>query len=241
MVPEELLEVTRALSCVDICSPNHTELGTLMATSAIFPDGSIDKSFIETATEQLLDSFPLSTFAVVVRCGKEGCYIGKNGGSLQKRPMRLAKPDPVPQRPTNAVAYGSNAERDLDELMLRLGNWSNRSSASQSSEDDSESESESDDEPKPDWGTWAWLPAVHADASKVIDPTGGGNAFLGGLAVGLARGKGLKESAMMGNVSASFAIEQVGMPQLRRNENGLETWNGEVAETRLGRYRERNK
>jgi sugar/nucleoside kinase (ribokinase family) len=37
-------------------------------------------------------------------------------------------------------------------------------------------------------GVRSWMPAYHQSAEKVVDPTGGGNGFLGGLAVGLVRG-----------------------------------------------------
>lgn len=95
-------------------------------------------------------------------------------------------------------------------------------------------------------GLRKWMPAYHQSAEKVVDPTGGGNGFLGGLAVGLVRGGGrasvenLEEAAAWGSVTASFAIEQVGMPKLRRNETG-ETWNGVNAEDRLADFKQRLK
>jgi sugar/nucleoside kinase (ribokinase family) len=83
-----------------------------------------------------------------------------------------------------------------------------------------------------------WLPAFHQSAEKVVDPTGGGNGFLGGLAVGLARGSTLKEAAARGCVSASFAIEQVGMPVLGHDTDG-ETWNGVRVEDRVSEFKQR--
>lgn len=91
--------------------------------------------------------------------------------------------------------------------------------------------------------TRAWMPAYHQSSEKVIDPTGGGNGFLGGLAVGLVRGgempgvHNLGEAAMWGSIAASFAIEQVGMPVLRETEDG-ETWNGVQVKDRLAEYRQ---
>jgi sugar/nucleoside kinase (ribokinase family) len=88
--------------------------------------------------------------------------------------------------------------------------------------------------------TRRWLPACHTDSSKVIDPTGGGNAFLGGLAVGLVRTDfDVVEAARWGSVAASFAIEQTGMPQLDASEP--ERWNGESVQARLAEYQERTK
>ena len=87
-----------------------------------------------------------------------------------------------------------------------------------------------------------WLPAFHDDSSRVIDPTGGGNGFLGGLAVGLLRsGRDIVEAARWASVAASFAIEQVGMPRLesRDNDNTEEVWNGVKVFDRLDEYRKR--
>lgn len=88
--------------------------------------------------------------------------------------------------------------------------------------------------------THEWLPAYHtATSGRVVDPTGGGNAFLGGLAVGIVRlGQSkinhsvVKAAALWATVSASFAIEQVGMPTLTRNGRD-ELWNGETCSARL--------
>lgn len=90
-----------------------------------------------------------------------------------------------------------------------------------------------------------WLPAYHQLHEKVVDPTGGGNGFLGGLAVGLVRGSktsgmgNIEEAAIWGSVSASFAIEQVGMPVLSHSSQGGETWNGIRVEDRLSEFKER--
>lgn len=94
-------------------------------------------------------------------------------------------------------------------------------------------------------GSRKWLPAYHQLAENVVDPTGGGNGFLGGLAVGLVRGRGasgldnIEEAAVWGAISASFAIEQVGMPTLSHSPQGEETWNGVRVEDRLLEFKER--
>lgn len=92
-------------------------------------------------------------------------------------------------------------------------------------------------------GLRKWVPAYHQLAEKVIDPTGGGNGFLGGLSVGLVRAgdkpgvENLVEAANWGSVAASLAIEQVGMPV--RDENDLgETWNGVRVEHRLAEFKQ---
>ena len=83
--------------------------------------------------------------------------------------------------------------------------------------------------------------------NKVADPTGGGNAFLGGYCVGLLMdewrdlGPGLtpfEGAALTGSIAASFAIEQPGIPKLTYNE-GNELWNGEKSLDRLNVMRKR--
>ena len=82
--------------------------------------------------------------------------------------------------------------------------------------------------------------------NKVIDVTGGGNAFLGGFCIGLGmmsrwREKnpslGLKDfegAAFHGTVAASFAIEQIGMPKVTyRGSDGTELWNGDLPFDRM--------
>lgn len=230
-IPDQLLETTRALSHVDICSPNHAELGSLMGCSGVLPDSSVDRTFIEDATEQLLGSMPISSFAIVVRAGKDGCYIGKNGGGLKKRTTRPTRTKSTQQKRRPIHGHGGlSADTDFADLFARLdsANWS-----------DEESEEEEEEDNEPDWGIWNWIPAYHSDSSKVVDPTGGGNAFLGGLTVALARGKGLEEAAKWGSVSASFAIEQVGMPELGKDVEGREVWNGVRVEERLEQFERR--
>ncbi|KAL9000411.1 MAG: hypothetical protein Q9169_000928 [Polycauliona sp. 2 TL-2023] len=72
----------------------------------------------------------------------------------------------------------------------------------------------------------------------VVDPTGGGNCFLGGLAIGLQHSEeaSMREAAAYGIVAASFAIEQVGVPTLALSPNRGETWNGDSVERRLKEY-----
>lgn len=100
-----------------------------------------------------------------------------------------------------------------------------------------------------------FLPAYHGSQNdcdkaehkpwieKVLDPTGGGNAFLGGLCIGLLNEPhplGLTDfevGALYGSVAASFAIEQIGMPTLSYHESdGRELWNGESVRDRLNTY-----
>ncbi|MCJ1403766.1 hypothetical protein MMC11_006989 [Xylographa trunciseda] len=79
---------------------------------------------------------------------------------------------------------------------------------------------------------------------RVVDPTGGGNAFLGGFCIGLLdrchEGTvSYEQGALWGTVAASFAIEQVGMPKLSIRDDGIEVWNGEAVADRIKAMEER--
>ena len=102
----------------------------------------------------------------------------------------------------------------------------------------------------------SWLPAYHRPKDelhskkqkkwiqRVVDPTGGGNAFLGGFCVGLLVVKPIKmthfeEAAICGSIAASFAIEQVGMPSVSFSSDGVELWNGENQSKRREKFEKR--
>ncbi|KAL2036631.1 hypothetical protein N7G274_010657 [Stereocaulon virgatum] len=83
--------------------------------------------------------------------------------------------------------------------------------------------------------------------NKVVDVTGGGNAFLGGFCAGLAQAISEDQSvpllfeiaAAYGGVAASFAIEQVGLPKLTpRKVDGAERWNGSLPFERVRKMAE---
>ncbi|PRP89523.1 hypothetical protein PROFUN_00787 [Planoprotostelium fungivorum] len=74
--------------------------------------------------------------------------------------------------------------------------------------------------------------------NRVIDPTGAGNAFCGGLCIGLSITGDTKEAITWAQVSSSFAIEQIGMPSVQVID-GTEMWNNEGVQERKDRYRER--
>lgn len=81
-----------------------------------------------------------------------------------------------------------------------------------------------------------WYPAYHQSSEKVVDPTGGGNTFVGGFLYGYLESEGdLDRAASYGNVAAGLAVEQVGVPLLTY-EGGQELWNGTLIEKRLEEY-----
>jgi len=159
--PEELENCKRALQRVDYVSPNHEELAGFYGAQGNTND-SVDRPLIEKCTRDWLQSHTQDSKpkAVIVRAGKEGCYVA--GGTEN-----------------------------------------------------------------------SWIPAYHQRDEKVVDPTGGGNAFLGGLAIELARGSSIMDAAICGSVAASFAIEQVGVPELNSVGSEKEEWNGKSAANRV--------
>lgn len=55
---------------------------------------------------------------------------------------------------------------------------------------------------------------VPAAAAQVVDVTGAGNAFCGGLLVGWLETEDIRKAAAQASVSAAFAIEQIGPPYI---------------------------
>ncbi|CAL1702315.1 unnamed protein product [Somion occarium] len=92
-------------------------------------------------------------------------------------------------------------------------------------------------------GKWVDAYWTKENSSHVVDVTGAGNAFLGGLSAGLYFTEGNPyQAALYGAVSASFVIEQEGLPSLTSSTVGAgvpELWNNELPATRLARLRER--
>ncbi|QLQ82559.1 hypothetical protein HG537_0H03220 [Torulaspora globosa] len=82
------------------------------------------------------------------------------------------------------------------------------------------------------------FPAYHEDdISKVIDPTGGGNAFLGGFCVGYTATANLDLANICGHIAAGCVIEQMGVPEFNP---ATREWNGLTLVQRLDRYLKRN-
>ncbi|KAH7313152.1 pfkB family carbohydrate kinase-like protein [Rhexocercosporidium sp. MPI-PUGE-AT-0058] len=250
-LPTELLNCTNCLPYIDILSPNAHELAGFMGDlgSEIDPiTNEVSKPWVERACEQLLGSMPLQSYALVIRCGAQGCYIAKNGGR-SRRPSKSLKR----RRPANHARGGLTLDMDMSTLFLGLL--------------DDEGSLIREEEVPIDPGIERWLPAYFQDTppsttsmsgesdgesliGKVVDPTGGGNGFLGGLAVALARGRGVVEASCWGSVAASFMIEQVGMPILSSappsslgegegEESSKELWNNVSVEERLEAYLKR--
>lgn len=219
--PEELLNCTNTLPMIDVCSPNHTELAGFMGDHGLDPEtGRISTASVERACEQLLGSMPLQSYAIIVRAGEKGCYIAKNGGRKRKR-AETSKAAPRKQ-----LIHGSlNPEIDMEALLAGLMQG-----------DDGVVDTQ---EIEVDPGIEKWIPAYHQDPSNVVDPTGGGNTFLGAMTVALARGEDIETATIWGSTAASLAIEQVGMPIIGSDSSGTETWNGVIIDERLSEYKQR--
>lgn len=169
--PGQLVETKNALNYIDVLSPNHEELGALFGVKHA---AGVDKQAVEKHAGELAASGIglQGQGVIVVRSGKEGCYIARSGNDKST----------------------------------------------------------------------CWMPAFHTDQSKVIDPTGGGNGFLGGLSVGLVRKNfDVVEATRWGSVAASFCIEQVGMPRLTAADSqAAELWNGVSVQERLQELKKRS-
>ncbi|KAI1434536.1 Ribokinase-like protein [Xylaria sp. CBS 124048] len=250
--PDELLNCTNVLPLIDVMSPNHSELAGFMGDDGLDPEtGEISTRAVERACEQLLGSMPLQSFAIVVRAGEKGCYLARNGG--RKRTHKHKPKTKSNKKPSALLHGGLRPDTDMEALFAGLLQDAEGSIAREEIEVDP--------------GVERWLPAYHTNnheesdnglaieeendaglegekgrrrrKGKVVDPTGGGNTFLGGLAVALARGKSLEEAAAWGSVAASFAIEQTGMPILGYDDQGRETWNGVRVEERFEEFKTR--
>ncbi|KAK5998166.1 Protein MAK32 [Cladobotryum mycophilum] len=218
--PDELLNCTNTLPYVDICSPNHAELAGFMGDDGLDPDtGQISTTAVERACEQLLASMPLQSYTLIVRAGSKGCYIAKSGGR-KRQPQSSA-----PRRRKDYTRGGLQPDTDMSALFADLLRDNEGLVVREEIEVDP--------------GIERWIPAYHQDDPKVVDPTGGGNTFLGALAVALARGEGCEDAAIWGSVAASFAIEQIGMPTLEQGEDSGETWNKQHVLDRLKEFQAR--
>jgi len=89
-----------------------------------------------------------------------------------------------------------------------------------------------------------WLPSFYQDSPKIVDPTGAGNAFLGGFAIGLLETEDDLMAACYGTVASSFTLEQIGLPAREPTTSlaadGMvkvsEMWNGATVHGRLQEY-----
>jgi sugar/nucleoside kinase (ribokinase family) len=94
---------------------------------------------------------------------------------------------------------------------------------------------------------FVWLPPFYKDSPKVIDPTGAGNAFLGGFAIGLRETADDVLASCYGSIASTFALEQIGLPILEPLQSittdgaamSSETWNGTIVRERLQEYTSR--
>ncbi|RYC57370.1 hypothetical protein CHU98_g8839 [Xylaria longipes] len=250
--PDELLNCTNVLPLIDVMSPNHAELAGFMGDDGLDPEtGEISTRAIERSCEQLLGSMPLQSFSIVVRAGEKGCYLARNGGRKRTNKHKSKTKGTKGKKPSALLHGGLSHDTDMEALFAGLLQDAEGSIAREEIEVDP--------------GVERWIPAFHSNSyeedgndppqdeegiegptgeekrrrGKVIDPTGGGNTFLGGLAVALARGKNLEEAAAWGSVAASFAIEQVGMPTLGHDDEGRETWNGVRVNERFEEFKTR--
>ncbi|CAE6419714.1 unnamed protein product [Rhizoctonia solani] len=86
-----------------------------------------------------------------------------------------------------------------------------------------------------------WTPAYWGpeDKGAVVDVTGAGNAFLGGLSAGLHLANGdVREAVLYATISAGYTIQQLGLPRMEYKDSGTtELWNGDRPKERLAFFR----
>jgi len=84
-------------------------------------------------------------------------------------------------------------------------------------------------------GRWIEAFWTDKDPHKIVDVTGAGNSFLGGLAAGLLLAdQDIYKAAFYATVSASFVIEQEGLPSISvASADGTVKWNDDIPRRRL--------
>jgi len=83
-------------------------------------------------------------------------------------------------------------------------------------------------------GKWFEAYWTKDDASRIVDVTGAGNSFLGGLSAGLELVNGdIYGATFYATVSASFVIEQSGLPVLTQDDDSSVQWNNDSPIRRL--------
>ncbi|WVF67848.1 hypothetical protein IAT40_002609 [Kwoniella sp. CBS 6097] len=89
-------------------------------------------------------------------------------------------------------------------------------------------------------GGLKWCPAYFdgEQEHRVRDVTGAGNSFLGGFVAGLSIAQDPYEALLYATVSASFVVEQFGLPNLDAHD-GEERWNDDSTQRRLEGLRQR--
>ncbi|OCF35948.1 pfkB family carbohydrate kinase superfamily protein [Kwoniella heveanensis CBS 569] len=89
-------------------------------------------------------------------------------------------------------------------------------------------------------GGLKWCPAYFEGEQehRVRDVTGAGNSFLGGFVAGLSVSDNPYEALLYATISASFVVEQFGLPTLT-SDDGEERWNDDSPKRRLEDLRQR--
>lgn len=89
-------------------------------------------------------------------------------------------------------------------------------------------------------GRHKWLPAFYNNDSAIVDATGAGNTFLGALAFAMsARGDDVLKASALASVAASFSLQQIGLPSLCTEIEGLDRWNDDTFTGRCEIYQNR--
>ncbi|GAB7358943.1 hypothetical protein MBLNU230_g5019t1 [Neophaeotheca triangularis] len=213
-VPEQLAATLEALRFVDVVSPNHEELASLFAGTAEAQTASPTTTTSSDYDSDGGDSTNPTLETLAQTLVTHG--IGPNSTGLAL--IRAgAKGVYLASQTTTARPLSNSLPPSTSSPSSPFPNTSPRQNPN---------------------SLHRWLPPYHPTPEKVLDPTGGGNTFLGAFSVGLVRNRGdWVEAAKWGNVGAGVGIEQVGVPELSFGEG--ERWNGVGVWERLEGYKGR--
>ena len=97
-VPAELENTIKALEHVNVISPNHAELSEMFSVVGHTKAGDVDRQVIESCSSKLLSSVSperASKLSVVVRSGKDGCYVASSSQKAWLPALHAATPEKV--------------------------------------------------------------------------------------------------------------------------------------------------
>lgn len=207
--PKQLSDFVQTLHLVDVFSPNHHELSRLVSCEVAEPDGR------KVVADDVENACRWLFANIPVPSCALVIRVGEHGCFVAKKGAKSKHNGKEPVASDARTTFPTLCSLPSGEDGIELI------------------------EDSVDTVHKRWMPAYHESQNNVVDPTGGGNAYLGGLTVAMARGATVFEAAAFGSVAASFAIEQIGLPQISTHEDGSEAWNGVSVRGRLREFQSR--
>ncbi|ORX40076.1 Ribokinase-like protein [Kockovaella imperatae] len=203
-------------SQVDILSPNHAEAFNLLSMEE--PEDVTTETvrhLVEKATLQLSRCRP--KIATVVRAGSLGCCYVETVANWEQSEIAWIPAYWQTQNPDDGCLSPSS-----DTPVHTITSVLHKSTDDKGKGREQDTLSLGRDVRHP----------------RVVDPTGAGNAFMGGLAAAFSLGCDIEEACIWASVAASFTIEQHGLPHIK-NVGGKELWNGDAPMDRVEKLSKR--